>query len=984
MDMREFMKGGANIHVKSHYRMHNGKLVYVHEHDKLGSPVGTEAQLHERVQHSPKNPQNLMAIDPEDRDTVLKHASSLGLKPEVKYQGGKIHDHEGKVEKHGFHFIKFANEEDAKKVHAMLHGGQEKPAESPAQQTEPEQPEGKAGTHPNDLVKEAEQKFQNFISFGHAQAIQHAISGTIPAEKGIELADQGLELAQAAVDAADAYEKEVGQAVPKADTYRDIVAQLNAWKSQLQEKLKPAETSNAEPENKSKATKEEAAKPEPAQGEEKTLPRTDRAGINSPENVAKVADIAKQAMEKTGKTVDDIAYTLGKTHGKDFVDQVVSKLKSGEKPAEPAQESSPYPSGWDDNPSYHLKDLMQQANANFHDNPQAAIDALKKGAALAKKHGIDYTHGNGMNVNADWMEKKAGEMEAALSKDDPTPAVDEGYAKASKVAMDASRHAHSITNDYLAAKENGEMTPEHAQEAMSWSQNAGLKHIDAKAAHKAAAEKAPTPELKQFHEKKAEEHDHHATVHNEAAKMHEKQHKKNLAQDSYDTEATKADSESQTANDHTKEVMHSQSSEDHENAAGLHGDAARAHTGMIQHALANGDEQAAKEHASISTQHWKKAAYHKAAAAAWKATNEKQVGHGEASKLHAAASQAAKESGMGEKVATGHDNYAKAHAEQAKKKAEEASDDAKDWSWSTDMDVFQHGHASKAHNKAGGAHMKAAEGVEGADQQAHYAKAKHHSEMVDYHNKAGQASETSSEANTFHGVGFKHNSAEHEHAAKLHAKAASEHEALAQHPGIKASQKHQEFHTQAAAHHKEMSEKHTKFAASQKAGEAEDAAGDDEAVKKPDFSKYDHAPIAKKGLEAYQSGDWAEAAKNLKQAAVIALHKGNKEEANGYAAKAKAAMLKLTPIQKAIVEDSVGKDTLRIMVMESARAVHKEKLQVRNMLKAVDTMPSFGNLQKACAQATRAGITDLDTIVAHALGGKQQAAPYLKFIAAIQ
>lgn len=1086
-DLREFMKGGANIHVKSHYRTVNGKLVYVHDHDKMGSPVGTEAQLHERVQHA-KNAAHLMAIDPEDRDTVLKHAGQLGLKPEVKYQGGKIKDHEGNSKAHGFHYIKFDNEDDAKKVHASITAaskGEEKPAEAPAQQQEPDQPKDKVGTHPNDAVKAAESKLQGFISYGKPGDIKAAIEGStgITPEAGLTVVEQGIKYTQEAIDAAEAYEKETGQKAPNAQTYHDIMAKMNTWKAQLQEKAKPAEaTATAEPKAEEKkpeapkmaipkgagksgplgvpssidkhsitqfpsgkwgfvgkvphqllyrhedgspaseeevgkiqlastpemmvkqlglkkqvfASKEEAeafaeeagypvegAKAAPsaeatpaddttgpvmgltaqhsvvdpsgkkwdvikaskdhgdvvledADGKKKKMsqqemkekgfriaeePKDGASGVSIKETAhsgkyqvtfgepgsATIGLLDEQVDKETAEKLNEaIAKRNPVTieHAREIAKEEVAKLQEKVKPAEPETKEAAAASEEGDHQE-QLSKLMSKAEAAFHDDPAAAVDALRKAAELGEKHGIKYQHKNGVGYSPEWMKQQADKIEAAMPK---APAVDEEYANAAKVATESSAAANEHSKGLKADYQNGEHTPDKAESTMKGHVAAKEAHRNAKAAHKKAADHAPTPELKAHHEAEASKHDAKADVHESAADMHAKQHKKNQTQAVYDTEASKADAETQTANDHSKEKLHSESSDDHHDGASLHESAAKAHTGMIQHALANGDEQSANEHASIATQHQKKAAYHKAAAEAWKATNESD--HEKAFRAHSQAYMAADETGDAD-AATLH----------AKKSTEHQKA----------MEVAKPGGNKSPQEKK-------------ADYDAKHA---HAIDLTDAANQSGSHDD-------------------HVAAAEAHYEA---HKA--------AKEAHGEDSVQAKAH----------LGLNQQHGEQANKAHQQEQGKAPEPSNpwkgKDHNGPASKAYEAEKKGDIAGAINHYKDAAVIAHHNGDAENAKKYILLVKDLQKQGT--QKAVdTEPFTGNpQTLVVAIQSAAIQLHQEKQQVRNLIKAVDTMPSFGKLQKACAQATKAGITGIDDIVAHALGGKQQAAPYLAFLAQV-
>lgn len=116
---RDLMKA----HVKSHYRFVNGKAVYVHEHDKQGAPVGTEASLQQRTavaKHVKTGAVHLRAFDADDRDAILEHAKKLGINATVKRQAGHLHYHEGGKGDHAFYQIHAGSDEEAMKLHHAL------------------------------------------------------------------------------------------------------------------------------------------------------------------------------------------------------------------------------------------------------------------------------------------------------------------------------------------------------------------------------------------------------------------------------------------------------------------------------------------------------------------------------------------------------------------------------------------------------------------------------------------------------------------------------------------------------------------------------------------------------------------------------------------------------------------------------------------------------------------------------------------------
>lgn len=1047
-DLREFMKGGANIHVKSHYRTVNGKLVYVHDHDKMGTAVGHEAQLHERVQHA-KNAAHLMAIDPEDRDTVLKHAGQLGLKPEVKYQGGKIKDHEGQSKAHGFHYIKFDNEEDAKKVHASISAaskGEAGEADADLEAEQKDLPEGykiEAVNHESGKYALVDQGGEPMLYSdspkalaGHAKEMEAAIAGdeepkpeaggsnpwgedTVDNVKswvekkakeyggmgqftsspeyhavydkvkgiyesykkdwdektsaktkadmeaaGVKFGDKialhlpnmmglgGITVvgtltkkgAQAVVkfdhklptvqgqksvvwtpsmkkagdDAADG--EPTKQAPPPqvmqfpsgkwglagADIYmhEDGTSATDKEMSEVKQSSNPAWAAQALGlKKKVFDSKEEAEKfvAEKMGGEKKADTEPAKSAIHpdyaGPQK--KAIDASKQA-EESGSAEDHHKAAMAHLDAKDAAEKVGAEkaaedhfVQAGKHTKASSEAHGKEKAGSQDQLSAH----MAEAEKNFHDDPAAAVDALRKGAELAEKHGIGFTHANGMAVDAAWMKKKADEIEAAMPK---APPVDEEYANHAKAATEASAAANDHTKGLTAGFQNGEHTPDKAESTMNGHKAAGNAHVAASLAHKKAADKAPTPELAQHHDAEAAKHDAKADVHAEAMAMHAKQHKKNQAQAVYDAEAAKADTETQTANDHSKEKLHSESSDDHHDGASLHESAAKAHTGMIQHALANGDEQAANEHASIATQHQKKAAYHGVAAKAWKATNDGN--HKEAAEMHAKAAIHASDIGG-------------AHSEKADNHAKMSDE-----------------HAAKA----GGSDMDKAEA------------------------EAAKATEATTKFKPYHDG----------HDSKGHLEAAAAHEAASAAHAKAENPQHAKDHAGWAEHHKTWAAQ----AAEKEKGQAEPS---------NPWKGKDHNGPASKAYEAEKKGDIAGAINHYKDAAVIAHHNGDAENAKKYILLVKDLQKQST--QKAVyTEPFTGNpQTLVVAIQSAAIQLHQEKQQVRNLIKAVDTMPSFGKLQKACAQATRAGITGIDDIVAHALGGKQQAAPYLAFLAQV-
>lgn len=600
---REFMKGGANIHVKAHYRVHNGKLVYVHDHDKAGK-IGAEAQLHERVQFG-KNKSHLMALDPEDRDTVLKHAGQLGLKPEVKYQGGKIKNEEGESKAHGFHYLKFASEEDAKKVHESVTAASKGEA-APAQT---EAPKAKEKPDPDNSDYDAAQK----------EAKQTAMVLVDKANRDLLMAAKSevtLDFIKKVAESSDPSPSDVKTAIAHATKLNEIA----------------------------------------------------KEGVKANQNLIKVAGYSAPVYTTMIQVESATRHVLKKLKA--------HEAKQESKPAvdtedDDIEQSMGMPSPEEDAKG-QINDLMAEAEANLHTNPAKAIDALKQGAALASKHGIKYSHSNGKEFDADYMNHMASQLEAAMPKPEP---VDEKYAEAAKDAQVASSEAHGATTDALEAQKQGAMGPENASFGMKAHEAAGDKHSWAVAKHQKAGELAPTPELKAYHLSQAAKHDANATVHNEAHKVHSKQNKHNQAVANYNSHAEIADAASKKAESRT---VNPDSHNDHGLAAEEHAAAAKAHTDMIQHALSadvhSGGNSLANKHAAKATEHQKKSDYHKAAIQALNASDSADVqkneqNHKAAAAAHGEAMEKAKAAGMQES-ADKHEAQSKHHGEQAVKHSE--------------------------------------------------------------------------------------------------------------------------------------------------------------------------------------------------------------------------------------------------------------------------------------------------------------------------
>ncbi len=108
-------------HVKSHYRVQGGKVVYIHEYDTKAHGEHPEASLHQRSalgEHA-KEGAYIRATDSADRDAIKKVAQGLGVNTaKIRRAGANHHGRQG-----AYDHLHFASVEDAAKVHAHLQGG---------------------------------------------------------------------------------------------------------------------------------------------------------------------------------------------------------------------------------------------------------------------------------------------------------------------------------------------------------------------------------------------------------------------------------------------------------------------------------------------------------------------------------------------------------------------------------------------------------------------------------------------------------------------------------------------------------------------------------------------------------------------------------------------------------------------------------------------------------------------------------------------
>jgi hypothetical protein len=108
-------------HVKSHYRVQGGKVVYIHEYDNKVHGEHPEASLHQRSAlgvHA-KEGAYIRATDAHDAKAIKQVADSLGVKVTKARRAGA--NHHGRTG--AYDHLHFASTEDAAKVHAHLEGG---------------------------------------------------------------------------------------------------------------------------------------------------------------------------------------------------------------------------------------------------------------------------------------------------------------------------------------------------------------------------------------------------------------------------------------------------------------------------------------------------------------------------------------------------------------------------------------------------------------------------------------------------------------------------------------------------------------------------------------------------------------------------------------------------------------------------------------------------------------------------------------------
>jgi hypothetical protein len=958
--MREFSKGGANVHVKAHYRILNGKMVYVHDHDKLGAAVGHEAQLHERVQQSKsaKGTHTLMSIDPEDRDAVLKHAEQMGLKPEVKYQGGKIRDHEGNVKAHGFYYAHFQNEEDAKKVHASL-SAKVDPGEKPSDNVDDYAPET------NDID----------ASTGMPSPEEDAAS----LKKQAEDEAKNDEEADATVEASS--DKTVDDAFQGV---MDFVKQHSAGL------VEAAESDEKDPEK----LKDALAKTEELIGKlEKVVDLAPDGGV--------LAKTSNEAISKWLDRRESIQKKLGQ-----------HPSQQGDTPAEALPELDEKP-----NAQATMAGHINEANTHFGmGNHEGALASLKSAHELASKHGLKHVGDNGKEYDANWMQGKINALEGAKPQTESgtqETQADSDYKTAAAAATNASIDANQMTETNVDSASGGKHGPENAMNGKKDHESAMLLHEAAQQAHHVAYNKATTPELKEHHGKKANEHAAKAKLHHQVAMKHHGQMKANDAADAYADASSKADQDSIDADGHIQE---SEFADHHHNAASWHEKAALSHKNAVvpaidheAHANPKGSgSELANKHALASTAHDKKAAYHKAAEKAWDLTNhgpEDQEGHVAAAGAHEHAAQLAEKAGYktaAEKHKLHQGNHeTKANPQKAEsdetKHAYATSQDANDWSSHPMNDWQSHNKAADAHKAAGSAHVKAgqhAHDVMGDTEQGekHEKQASAHHDKRVYHSDASDAWKSSDAAEQFAGSKTKLTAQEHKDAYMAHAVAEGDHSTARHSAEGNMTEAHVQQHASQQAHHSEMVAKHKQWhkeaLAEKAADEADDAASTKPTVTtnhKPeakqagatDWAQHDPTEIGNKGHEAAGKGDHAEAVKHYKHAAIVAHHKGFSGDAQTWASHAKAHMEMLA---KKNVQKAVDPKVLRMSIYETTRKLLQESSEPRNFSKAVDKLPSAIRLQQACTEATKQGITGVEEIVNVAAGGKKQGAPILAFL----
>lgn len=164
-------KAEGKVHVKSHFRNVNGKIVYIPDYDKATHGDHPVATLHERTIHKQtKHGHTLQVFDSEDNEKVKSVMAQLGVKPQVSQHTGATH-HGVKKSVFQHHFT---DEADAQAVHDAL---KNEPAEKPEPTPAPGPDKGPA-TGPDtkaqqdqEAVDEAELSIDGIVShFGDPEA----------------------------------------------------------------------------------------------------------------------------------------------------------------------------------------------------------------------------------------------------------------------------------------------------------------------------------------------------------------------------------------------------------------------------------------------------------------------------------------------------------------------------------------------------------------------------------------------------------------------------------------------------------------------------------------------------------------------------------------------------------------------------------------------------------------------------------------------
>jgi len=120
-------KAEGKVHVKSHFRNVNGKIVYIPDYDKAVHGDHPEATLHQRTIHKQtKHGHTLQVFDSEDNEKVKEAMDKLGIQPKASQHTGATHHGVKKsVFQHHFEY-----EAQAQAVHHALAAGE--PEATPA------------------------------------------------------------------------------------------------------------------------------------------------------------------------------------------------------------------------------------------------------------------------------------------------------------------------------------------------------------------------------------------------------------------------------------------------------------------------------------------------------------------------------------------------------------------------------------------------------------------------------------------------------------------------------------------------------------------------------------------------------------------------------------------------------------------------------------------------------------------------------------